>query len=196
MPEMHGRGKAVTTSRPYQLLARSVIVPWALQGERPTGEGMEIGAGSGVMTARLLTRFPHLRMVATDFDPEMVDRAGETLAGFGDRAHVERADATDLPFADDRFDLVLSAAMLHHTLEWERAIAEAVRVLRPGGHLVGYDMLESAMARRMHIGEGHDTRLLRKGEMRAQLDRSHLTEVRSRVSLGGLVVRFRATKPA
>ncbi len=55
----------------------------------------------------------------------MVSTARKTLAPFGGRASVELADAARLPFGDNRFDLVLSAAMLHHVVRWEEALAEA-----------------------------------------------------------------------
>ena len=66
---------------------------------------------------------------------------------------MQRADAAALPFPDGRFDLVMSAAMLHHVIEWDKALAEAVRVLRPGGKLVGYDMLNTGPIRLIHVGE-------------------------------------------
>jgi ubiquinone/menaquinone biosynthesis C-methylase UbiE len=186
--------KVLTTSVPYRLFARRVLLPWVLQGERPAGEGLEIGAGSGAMTAQLLAAFPGLQMVATDYDPDMVRAARQTLAPFGGRASIERADAADLPFGDGRYDLVFSAAMLHHVLAWEKALAEAVRVLRPGGRLVGYDLLDTPPIRLLHLG--HDTRLLRPGQLEAELAQLAVTNVRTRLDAGGLVIRFTATKMA
>ncbi|HXZ72092.1 MAG TPA: hypothetical protein VEH31_14670 [Streptosporangiaceae bacterium] len=52
MPEMPALARVLTTSGPYQLFARRVLLPWVLQGERPAGVGLEIGAGSGAMTAQ------------------------------------------------------------------------------------------------------------------------------------------------
>jgi ubiquinone/menaquinone biosynthesis C-methylase UbiE len=179
---------------PYRLVARRVILPWILQGEHPTGEGLEIGAGSGAMTAQLLTLFPRFRMVATDYDTALVGTAEQVLAGFGKRASVQRADAAQLPFQDGRFDLVLSAAMLHHVIEWDRALAEAVRVLRPGGRLVGYDLLDTIPIRLMHVGERDSTRLPRAGEIQAALGRLGLTDVRATTALRGIVMRFAARK--
>ena len=46
------------------------------------------------------------------------------------------ADAEYLPFPDDRFDIVYSNGVLHHTPDTERAMAEAWRVLKPGGRAV------------------------------------------------------------
>ncbi len=193
MPEMSAAARAFCSAVPYQLFARRVVLPWALQGLRPAGEALEIGSGTGAMAAQLLATHGQLRVVATDYDPEMVAVARKTLEDFGERAAVQQVDATKLPFEDSRFDLVLSFAMLHHVLDWEKATAEAVRVLRPGGRLVGYDMLDSLPFRLMHHGE-HETRLMRRGQFEEQLGRLPLADVRTRPSLGGLVARFMATK--
>jgi ubiquinone/menaquinone biosynthesis C-methylase UbiE len=187
--------KMLTTSLPYRLFARRILLPWVLQGEQLAGDGLEIGAGSGAMTAQLLAAFPDLQMAATDYDIDMVSTARKTLASFGGRARVERADAAELPFDDNRFDFVLSAAMLHHVVAWETALAEAVRVLRPGGRLIGYDLLDTAPVRLVHFGGGHDTRLLRPGQLEAELDQLAVTDVRAKTGLGGLVIRFTATRP-
>jgi ubiquinone/menaquinone biosynthesis C-methylase UbiE len=188
--------KKTLTSMPYRLVARRVILPWILQGEQPAGEGLEIGAGSGAMTAQLLTLYPRFRMVATDYDTELVGMAEQLLAGFGKRASVQRADAAQLPFPDGRFDLVLSAAMLHHVIEWDKALAEAVRVLRPGGRLIGYDMLDTVPIRLMHIGERETTLLQRQDQLRAGLERLDVTDLRASTALGGVVMRFAARKAA
>jgi SAM-dependent methyltransferase len=133
MAEMSALLKALATSRPYRAFARRVVLPWALQGMRPAGEALEIGTGSGAMAAQLLSVFPELHIVATDYDPDMVATARQTLAPLAGLASVQRADAADPPFADGQFDLVVPFAMLHHVVDWEQAIADAVRVLRPGG---------------------------------------------------------------
>ena len=119
------------------------------------------------MSAQLLAVCPRFRMVATDCDTEVVGMAEQVLAGFGRRASAQRADAAQLPFPDSRFDLVLSAAMLHHVIDWDQALAEAVRVLRPGGKLIGYDMLNTAPIRLIHLGERDTTILLRADQLKA-----------------------------
>jgi ubiquinone/menaquinone biosynthesis C-methylase UbiE len=193
MPEMPPSAKATLTSMPYRVAARRIILPWILQGVAPSGEGLEIGAGVGAMSAQLLTLYPTFRMVATDYDTELVAMAEQVLAGFGRRASVQRADAAQLPFPDGRFDLVLSAAMLHHVIEWDQALAEAVRVLRPGGRLVGYDMLNTVPVRLIHLGE-RDTTLLRAPQLEAALSRLGLTKLEARTAMGGIVMRFSAVK--
>lgn len=195
------------TSRPYRLLARRVVLPWALQGVRPTGEALEIGAGSGAMAAGLLGRFPGLTVVATDYDPEMVATARRSLGQWSGRATVEPADATNLPFDPGRFSLVVSCAMLHHVVEWEKALAEANRVLKPGGMLVGFDLLHVADSRRPHRRRHHSgerehqahhpagaKRLVDPDAFERELARLPLTGVRVRRSVGGLAFRFLATR--
>lgn len=193
MPEMSAGAKTLLTSAPYRMIARRFLLPWVLQGEHPSGEGLEIGAGSGAMTARLLEAFPDLRMIATDFDPDMVTTASRTLSAFGNRVAVERADATELPFADARFGLVLSAAMLHHVGRWETAVTEALRVLRPGGVLIGFDILDVALLR-LFNHPGHTVRMLRRGELESRLSELPATDVNVRVSAAGTMVRFTARR--
>ena len=63
--------------------------------------------------------------------PDMVTRAAQRLAFFGERVRVERADATGLQYADETFDLVVAVHVWHHVGDWRTATAEAHRVLRP-----------------------------------------------------------------
>jgi ubiquinone/menaquinone biosynthesis C-methylase UbiE len=175
MTEMSRFEKSFCTGRMYRWFARRFVLPWALDGSSPIGEALEVGSGSGAMAGRLLSDFPELRIVATDVDPELVEVTAQSLARFGERAGVQRADAAALPFLDDRFDIVFSFAMFHHVAEWERAVAESLRVLRPGGRLIGYD-------------------LARLRQLAAELRRLPVHDLHLRRSPGGLFLRFRVTK--
>jgi ubiquinone/menaquinone biosynthesis C-methylase UbiE len=132
----------------------------------PHGDVLEVGAGSGAMAAELLARYDQPTMTVTDFDPAMVEAASIRLGRFGDRVTVRQADATALPFPDRSFDAVLAWVMLHHTVRWETALAECVRVLRPGGHVVGYDLLATRPLRLLHRRDGAELRLMRVDELR------------------------------
>jgi len=94
--------------------------------------------------------------LAVDIDPT-VAVATQRLAG---RAAVATADVTPLPRADASLDAVVSLLMLHHVIERERALAEIARVLRPGGVLIGYDLLDTAAARLLHRLDGSAFRLV------------------------------------
>jgi ubiquinone/menaquinone biosynthesis C-methylase UbiE len=194
--------RAACLAAPWRLFARRVVLPWALGGDVPLGRVLEIGGGSGAMAAELLERYPDTTMVVSDFDPAMVDNAGRRLHSYGKRVEVRQADATALPFDEASFDTVVSFIMLHHTLEWEKALAEAARVLRPGGKLIAYDLLRAAPMTRLHRdhdhGADHDRgashRYIEVDALRRVLDDLPLTAVTVRRGLGGLVVRFRAER--
>jgi ubiquinone/menaquinone biosynthesis C-methylase UbiE len=175
-------------SGPWRFVSGAIVLRWSLDGFAPAGRVLEIGAGSGAMAAEVLARYPAItHLTATDVDPTMVDAAATRLATYGDRVATRPADATALPFDDASFDVVLSWIMLHHTVRWEQAVAEATRVLQPGGRLVGYDLLATRPLRALHRNDGDDIRLLRLDELRAHVDRAEPT-------LAGQVVRFTTTR--
>jgi ubiquinone/menaquinone biosynthesis C-methylase UbiE len=141
------------------------------------------------MAAEVLRRFPDLRLTATDYDQSMVDVARGRLREFGDRVDVKQADATQLPFPDESFDAVVSFIMLHHVIDWEKAIAEAVRVLRAGGRLLGFDLLASRPMQWLHQADRSTHRMMRWEELRRETQDLPLLGVLNR-SAGGLTVRF------
>ena len=81
-----------------------------------------------------------------------VDQAGNSpraflrnaaIEGVTDRVAVKTADAREMPFADESFDLVLSSWVLHNIVrrrERERALTEIARVLKPGGEAIIVDV--------------------------------------------------------
>ena len=122
------------------------------------------------MAAELLRRFPDLRLDVTDYDAAMVDAGRDLLNPFGGRVQIGTADATDLEYADGTFDYVFSFIMLHHVVRWEAALTEALRVLKPGGWIVGYDILDTLLFRLFHRLEKAEVRLLTLSEIQSFLD--------------------------
>jgi SAM-dependent methyltransferase len=90
---------------------------------------LEIGCGEGRIS-RELTDLGH-RVTATDISPTLLAAAEE--AGSADRYQV--ADAAALPFDDDEFDRVVAYNVLMDVPDMPAAVAEAARVLDPGGRL-------------------------------------------------------------
>ena len=144
------------------------------------------------MAAELLRRYPGVRVTATDYDDAMVAAARRRLAPFGARAEVQQADAAALPFPDASFDAALSFIMLHHVMAWEEAVTELIRVLRPGGRLLGYDLLGDRRGHRHQLG--HDHRLMRSAELRQKLDALPVEAPVITPGLGGRVARFAARR--
>ncbi|SFV22805.1 Methyltransferase domain-containing protein [Micrococcus terreus] len=192
MPRMSTLEAAFCRSAPWRLVARR-LVPWATQGVPLAGRVLEIGAGSGAMAQAILAAHPRLRLTTTDADPAMVRSAQRRLARSA--AEVRQADATALPFAEESFDTVLSFLMLHHVIHWEQAVAEASRVLRPGGFFVGYDLLASRAAAWLHVADRSAHRLIEPAAFGPALQHAGLEPVRLQVSRGGRVLRFIAHKP-
>ena len=107
----------------------------ALGGEpqRPFGDALEIGAGTGYFSLNLAQLRLIERPTASDISPGMLARLSATAAELGLEVRTVRADAERLPFEDASFDLVLGHAVLHHVPDLPRAFSEFRRVLRPGG---------------------------------------------------------------
>jgi ubiquinone/menaquinone biosynthesis C-methylase UbiE len=187
---MGSHGKLFMSSVLYRWATAHVIAPWGLQGARPKGDVLEIGGGTGAMADHLLRSTPGLHMVVTDVDPDMVATARRTLQRHRPRVAVEVADAGNLPFGDGTFDFVISCLMLHHTADWRHAVAEALRVLRPGGRLVGFDLLAGAP---LHHPDRF-TSLMKRGELAELLAATPNVQPRLRTGLARAVVRFDVTR--
>lgn len=191
MPVMSSIERSFCQSPPWRAFTKGVVLPWAIGGVPLRGDVLELGCGSGAMAEALLDAHPDVRLVATDLDPRMAASARSRLARFGDRARVETADATELSYPDDSFDAILSFIMLHHVMRWERALDEAVRVAKPGGVIVGYDLLNTLPMRLLHQAEGKGFRMMTLDALRAAVGGLPLERRTVRPDLGGLVVRFR-----
>lgn len=93
---------------------------------------LEIGVGAGSDFLQWVRA--GAQAYGVDLSSESVHHVRERLAVYGvAAADLRVADCEALPYPDDTFDLVYSWGVLHHTLDTRRAIAEAVRVCRPGG---------------------------------------------------------------
>ena len=88
MPRMSTFERVFCQSPAWRPFTRRLVLPWALQGVRPSGHVLEIGSGSGTMAAEILDAFPDAHLTATDVDPVMVRGTGERIARFTERAGV------------------------------------------------------------------------------------------------------------
>jgi len=109
-------------SNPYLVETRKKILGgWA------KGKCLEVGAGTGEISKFLSAQH---QVVSTDIAPGMV----EEIRKRGLEAY--ECDAEKLPFEDNSFDSVISAEMLFYLDNPDKFLAEASRVLRPGGRLL------------------------------------------------------------
>jgi len=99
---------------------------------------LEVGCGTGVLTRLIVQRPGVCSVVAVDRAPRLIDKARSALGEVPGLQFVA-ADARSLPFDDVSRDVAIFDSCLAHVPEPERAVAEACRVLRPGGHLGIFD---------------------------------------------------------
>jgi SAM-dependent methyltransferase len=129
-------------SEGWRDLLRDLILPYALADARLGDDVLEVGPGPGMTTD--LLRVDLVRLTAVELDQELASELATRLVGTN--VEVVHADATAMPFDDERFSGAVSFTMLHHvptTDLQDRLFAEVARVLRPGGLFVASDSVAS-----------------------------------------------------
>lgn len=99
---------------------------------------LDVAAGTGE-TARLLTSEFAARVTATDVSPQMIRRMQKKFPAHASFVRIVFADAHQLPFRNDTFDVALSECAVCH-LDKLRALREMARVVRPGGRVGIHDL--------------------------------------------------------
>lgn len=102
-----------------------------------SGQVLEIGSGKGRFLTALARRAPLARITSVDIDPAEQAVAAQNAAyqGVANRVQFAVRDAARLGWQGNTFDAVVTVNAMHHLPEPDRAIAEMVRMLRPGGKL-------------------------------------------------------------
>ncbi len=104
----------------------------------PSWTVADLGCGTGEVSAAIA---PFVRrVIAIDGSPAMLAAAKKRL-GTLDNVDLRRGDVESLPMGNGLVDAATLILVLHHVAEPSKAIAEASRVLKPGGRLVIVDML-------------------------------------------------------
>jgi len=95
------------------------------------GRVLEVGCGTGMLSRTFLQEYPGTRLILSDLAHGMSCRAKSSFPGLP----VVDADAANLPFAAESFDLVLSSSVYQWVVPLAQSFAELERILRPGGHV-------------------------------------------------------------
>ncbi|HEY3160270.1 MAG TPA: metalloregulator ArsR/SmtB family transcription factor [Vicinamibacterales bacterium] len=171
--ETHGDARQLVPGRSWAAWAR------ALGHLLPPLDVADIGCGEGYLTLEA-ARWAR-SVVGIDRSADVLERARALAA----RRHVsniewKKGDLAKLPLQDGSLDVALLSQSLHHAVDPERAIAETVRVLRPGGRVLILDLREHDQGWvRKRFGDHH------LGFSSAQLDTllrgAGLTDVRVNV---------------
>jgi len=130
------------------------VLPLATDGVELGADLLELGPGPGAATDWLRQRVQRLGAVA----PE--EAAARLIARFaGTNVEVVSGDAAALGYPDATFDTVATCTMLHHVPTralQDKVLAEAFRVLRPGGTFLGSDSLPSDDLHQFHEGDTYN----------------------------------------
>ena len=175
--ETHGDVRQLVPGRSWAAWAR------VLGHLLPPVEVADIGCGDGYLTLEMA------RWARTVVGIDRSDQVLERAKALAERRHVtnvrwKKGDLARLPLGDASLDVALLSQALHHAADPERAAAEAVRILRPGGHLLVLDLRahdqSSVRARfgdqRLGFTDAEVERLLRRAglsEVRVQVGSRH-----------------------
>ena len=162
-----------------------------------TGEVLEVAVGTG----RNLGSYPAgVRLTGLDYSPAMLAVARQRAHALGLQVDLREGNAHALPFADASFDTVVCTLGLCSVHDDRRAVAELIRVLRPGGllllldHVRGATRTVRAVQWLLELG----TRRVDEFQLRRPLDQvlagGLLVERHQRSKLG-IVERLAARKP-
>ncbi len=94
---------------------------------------LDAGCGTGFALTRLLARHDTFELTGLDASPDMLEQARTRLPA---AVQLIRGDLTEMPFATERFDAVITMNALHFLDDPAQAVDELKRVIKPGGRLV------------------------------------------------------------
>lgn len=165
-----------------------LTVDFTRLGIKPGDRVLDLGCGAGRHAFECYRR--GARVVALDHNAADVAGVGDMLAAMGEAgetvpggsAMAVRGDAHRLPFPDGAFDVVILSEVLEHIPDDNSAIAEANRVLRPGGTLAVTvprwwpERVCWALSEPYHQVEGGHVRIYRRGQLLARLRAADLVD--------------------
>jgi ubiquinone/menaquinone biosynthesis C-methylase UbiE len=157
------------------------------------GRMLDVGTGPGHIPLLVCGRIADARVVGVDLSTHMlaVAERHRVASPYAERLEFRSADAKGLGFDDETFDTVFSNTILHHIPEPVPFLAEARRVLRPGGALLIRDLFrpetpEAAGALvRLHAADATPTqRELFRASLHAALTPDELRAAADAAGLG------------
>ena len=131
-------------TRKYYLLGRDTMIAGLNVPEG--GSVLEIGCGTGRNLVKTAKTYPNAKLYGIDISAEMLDtaQAAAKRAGIAERTKLELADATHFDpvtlFNVGSFDRIFISYAVSMIPQWQSAIQESIRHLKPGGemHIVDF----------------------------------------------------------
>ncbi|QUW04571.1 class I SAM-dependent methyltransferase [Chloracidobacterium validum] len=164
----------------------------ALLPLEPGQSVLDVGCGTGTLLLHLHERQPQARLFGVDADPVALAIAEQKGRRAGVAWSLTRASATELPFPDGQFEVVVTSLVFHHltTPQKQRALREIRRVLNPRGRLLLADYgapqtwLEALAFLPVRLFDGFDvTEANVQGQLPDQMRQSGFATVECRAEL-------------
>jgi ubiquinone/menaquinone biosynthesis C-methylase UbiE len=126
----------------YELVANDIL-SYCAQGSL-----LDIGTGPAWLLLKIHQQSPAMRLVGIDSSSSMVAKARENMAeaGLSDVIEITEGNASQIPFADKFFDIVVSTGSIHHWKHPIAALNDVYRVLKPGSYAMMYDLVSDTPA--------------------------------------------------
>jgi len=179
--------RAFVTDFLFAALAADLLtLPLPAEGTAAWFDVLDLGTGTAQIPIELCRRVPSVRVMAVDLAIEMLQVAQFNVetAGLRERIQLDRVDAKSLPYPAGMFAAVVSNSIVHHIPEPNVVLAEAMRVVRPGGLLFVRDLLrpaDEATVRHLvsiYAGEANDhQRAMFEASLRAALSLDEIREL-------------------
>ena len=99
---------------------------------------LDVACGTGELERKLVAGHPSQNIVGVDISEKMLAAAQNKLKGFENVAF-RNGSASNLPFPDNKFDVVVTASAFHYFDDPPKFLAEARRVLKPEGKIIILD---------------------------------------------------------
>jgi ubiquinone/menaquinone biosynthesis C-methylase UbiE len=143
----------VCSSSLWRYISQRQLLPWVLSDACLGDHVLEIGAGYGAATVHLRERVPRVTSLEYDHNSTSKLKANHN----GHSGGVLRGDASHLPFGNETFSSAIAILVLHHLKSrkmQDLAFAEVLRVLRPGGTFLAFEINDSWI---QHLGHFKST---------------------------------------
>jgi ubiquinone/menaquinone biosynthesis C-methylase UbiE len=134
--------KAAVFQGHYELVARDIL-SYCAQGSL-----LDIGTGPAWLLLKIHQRSPAMRLVGIDSSSSMVAKARKNMAeaALSDVIEIREGNASQIPFVDRSFDIVVSQWSVHHWKHPVAALNDVYRVLKSGGYALMYDLVTDTLA--------------------------------------------------
>ncbi|MBC7820315.1 MAG: class I SAM-dependent methyltransferase [Planctomycetaceae bacterium] len=138
-------GQSATIDAP---LAMNLVTEAAAVTTPQAQDVLDVGCGAGNYSLKLLERLPNRNVTLIDLSRPMLDRAVQRIQPMttGTVKSIQ-SDIRELVLGQNRFDIILAAAVLHHLRtddEWSAVFQKFYDALRPGGSIWIFDLVESS----------------------------------------------------